>query len=359
MTHKLSQLAIGAVLFGGIADAASAEQITVVSWGGAYTAAQDRAFYQPFIERTGIRIQSVDYTGGLGEVRAQVESGNVQWDVFVGEVALSKLGCDEGILETLDHSRWPNAEDGTPATDDFMEGSLTDCGVGASIWSTALAYHSDGPAPETIADFFDLENYPGRRGLRRSADVNLEWALLADGVPPDEVYAELRTPEGVERAFAMLDLIKDEVVWWEAGAQAPQLLADGEVVMTSAYSSRIFSAAHDEGQPLEVLWDGQVWDIDVWMVPKGAPNLDNAMKFLEIAAEPELQASMTQFSSYGPTRRSGAAMIDVHETTGEPMEQYIPTAPQNLEGAIQSDSEFWAEHRDELFERFNSWLAAN
>ncbi len=50
--------------------------------------------------------------------------------------------------------------------------------------------------PETIADFFDLETFPGRRGMRRVPAVNLEFALMADGVPRDEVYATLDTPEG-------------------------------------------------------------------------------------------------------------------------------------------------------------------
>lgn len=335
----------------------AAEPLTVVSWGGAYTASQARAFHEPFTERTGIAIRSVDYSGGLAEVRVQTMADNVTWDVFVGELALAKLGCDEDILEPLDHSRWVAADDGTPAIEDFIDGALPECGVGAAIWSTVVAHRADGPAPQSIADFFDLENFPGRRGMRRSPDVNLEWALMADGVPAAEVYDVLSTPEGVDRAFARLDTIKDHVIWWEAGAQPPQLLADGEVVMTSAYSSRIFNAIHDEGQAFDILWDGQVWDIDVWMIPLGTPNLETALAFLDLAAEPERQAELTRFSSYGPTRRSAAAMIDVHETTGTPMAQFIPTAPENLENAIQANSEFWADYRDELFDRFSVWVA--
>ena len=353
-----TKLPLIAVLAGATAaPAALADPLTVVSWGGAYTASQARAFHDPFTERTGIAIRSIDYNGGLAEVRTQTMADNVEWDVFVGELALAKLGCEEGILEPLDHSRWVDAGDGTPAAEDFLEGALPECGVGAAIWSTAVAFGGDGPAPQSIADFFDLDGFPGRRGMRRSPDVNLEWALMADGVPASEVYAVLATPEGVDRAFAMLDTIKDEVVWWEAGAQPPQLLADGEVAMTSAYSSRIFNAIHDEGQAFDILWDGQVWDIDVWMIPAGTPNLETALAFLDLAAEPERQAELTRFSSYGPTRRSAAAMIDVHETTGTPMGQFIPTAPQNLENALQANADFWADNRDELFERFNVWLA--
>ena len=142
-----------------------------------------------------------------------------------------------------------------------------------------------------MADFFDLENFPGKRGLRRGPKPNLEMALMADGVPADYVYIVLSTEEGVDRAFAKLDTIKDSVVWWEAGAQPPQLLADGEVVMTTAYNGRIFNAVAAEGKPFTIVWDGQVYDIDLWAIPKGAPNKDLAMEFMVFSTETEQLAA--------------------------------------------------------------------
>lgn len=334
------------------------DAITVVSWGGAYTDAQRQAFYEPFTAATGIRINSVDYNGGMGQIKAQVDSGNVTWDVVVGEKALAEIGCFDNILERQDAGTLPPAPDGTPAAEDFIEGTIGECGIGSVIWSTAVAYNQnafpDG-GPQTINDFFDLEKFPGRRGLRKSADVNLEWALLADGVPADQVYELLETEEGINRAFAKLDTIKGNVVWWEAGSQPPQLLADGEVVMTSGYSSRIFNAINDENQPFTIVWDGQVWDRDVWMIPRGTPRLEAATQFVNFTSETEQQAAITNSSSYGPVRESAIALIGQHATTGVEMRNFVPTA--HLENAIESDSEFWATYRDELFERFNSWLA--
>ncbi|MFD1883017.1 ABC transporter substrate-binding protein [Paracoccus pacificus] len=339
--------------------AVAQDAINVVSWGGAYTDAQRQAFYEPFTAATGIKINSVDYNGGLGQIKAQVDSGNITWDVVVGEKALAEIGCFDNILEKQDTATLPPAPDGTPATEDFIEGTLSECGIGSVIWSTALAYNQEAfpnGGPQTIADFFDLEKFPGRRGLRKSADVNLEWALLADGVPRDQVYKVLETEEGVNRAFAKLDTIKDSVVWWEAGAQPPQLLADGEVVMTSAYSSRIFNAINDEKQPFTIVWDGQVWDRDVWMIPKGTQKLEAAVKFVDFASETAQQAAITNASSYGPVRKSAIALIGKNAKTGVDMKDFVPTA--HLENAIESDSEFWSTYRDELFERFNSWLAS-
>ena len=141
--------------------------------------------------------------------------------------------------------------------------------------------------PTTAADFYDLAKFPGKRGLRKGAKGNLEFALMADGVAPADVYAMLGTPEGVDRAFAKMDSIKSDVVWWEAGAQPPQLLADGEVAMTTAYNGRLFAAAIGEGKPFQIVWDGQVYENEMYVVPKGAPNKDEAMDFIAYATSTE------------------------------------------------------------------------
>ena len=358
MKRFLTSVAVLAIAAGGLsAPVFAADAITVVSWGGAYTEAQRQAFYEPFTKATGITINSVDYNGGLGQIKAQVEAKNVTWDVVVGEKALAEIGCFDTILEKQDPALLPAAKDGTPADQDFIEGTISDCGIGSVIWSTAIAYNTSKLAdgPKTIADFFDLKKFPGKRGLRKSADVNLEWALLADGVPAADIYKVLATKEGVDRAFAKLDTIKSSVVWWEAGSQPPQLLADGEVVMTSAYSSRIFNAINDEKQPFTIVWDGQVWDRDVWMIPRGTRNLDAAKQFVNFSSETEQQAAITNSSSYGPVRKSAIALIGKNAKTGVEMKDFVPTA--HLDNAVESDSEFWSTYRDELFARFNSWLA--
>ena len=136
--------------------------------------------------------------------------------------------------------------------------------------------------------------------MRKGAKANLEMALMADGVPAAEVYAMLETPEGVDRAFAKLDTIKADAIWWEAGAQPPQLLADGEVVMTTAYNGRIFAAAVAEGKPFEVVWDGQVYEYDLFVIPKGAPNLDAAMEFIKFSTDTQRLADQANWISYGP-----------------------------------------------------------
>ncbi|NBW25913.1 MAG: extracellular solute-binding protein, partial [Betaproteobacteria bacterium] len=101
-------------------------------------------------------------------------------------------------------------------------------------------YGANGP--KTLEDFFNVTKFPGKRGLKKDPSVTLEWALMADGVAVNDVYKVLGTPAGVDRAFKKLDTIKSSIVWWTAGAQPPQLLASGEVVMTHSWHGRIVDA---------------------------------------------------------------------------------------------------------------------
>lgn len=338
---------------------ALAEEVTVMSWGGAYTKSQVEAYHKPFIAETGIAVNSVDADNPATPIKAQVEAGNVSIDVADVEYSDAVRLCDEGLIEEIDHSMLPAAPDGTAAVDDFIEGALPDCAVANIVWSTVFAYNADNAAavPTTVADFFDTAKIPGKRGLRKSAKATLEFALMGDGVPAAEVYEVLDTDEGVDRAFAKLETIKDDIVWWEAGAQPPQLLADGEVVMSTAYNGRIFNAAVAEGQPLEVVWDGQLLDFDLFVIPKGAPNKEAALKFITFATDTQRLADQASWISYGPARKSSGALVGLYSDGKTEMGPHMPTSAENLGNALVNDFDFWADKDTELAERFNAWLA--
>ena len=87
--------AVGALAFG---VAAAQADVTVVSWGGAYTMSQQRAYGDTW---TGGTVIWENYNGGLGEVRAQVEADNVTWDVLDVLPHEARVGCDEGLFEEL------------------------------------------------------------------------------------------------------------------------------------------------------------------------------------------------------------------------------------------------------------------
>ena len=222
-----------------------------MSWGGAYTKSQVEAYYKPFTAETGINVVSVDADNPATPIKAQVEAGNVTVDVADVEFADAVRLCDEGLLEEIDHSILAAGRRRLAAEDDFVPGSLVDCVVAddrlsrsSSPTTRPSSRRSRRPSPTSSTS----RSSPASARMRQDAKSNLEMALMADGVPAAEVYDVLGTPEGVDRAFAKLDTIKDDTIWWEAGAQPPQLLADGEVVMTTAFNGRIFAAAIDRGQ---------------------------------------------------------------------------------------------------------------
>ena len=196
--------------------------------------------------------------------------------------------------------------------------------------------------------------------MRKSPKVTLEFALIADGVPVMKSMTCLAQMRVLDRAFAKLDTIKDDVIWWEAGAQPPQLLADGEVIFTTAWNGRIFNAVAAEDQSFEMVWDGQIYDLDLWVIPKGSKNLDAALDFVSFSTATEQLAAQASWISYGPAPCViRGADWRYHADPSNNMADHMPTAPANFKNALQNDFEFWADNSDELNERFNAWLAVN
>ena len=306
LARKVAMPVISLFLVAGSITSAQAVELVVVSWGGAYSASQQKAYHDPFMaENPDITIINDDSASeGVAKLRAQSEVGNVTWSLLDAIAADSIALCDEGLIEEVDHDAiLAPAPDGTPASEDFGEMIVSPCFIPQIVYSTTFGYRTDlvPEAPTSISDvFFDLETIPGKRSLEKKPINNLEWALIADGVSADDVYDVLDTPEGVAQAFAKLDSIKDQVVWWTRGAQPTQLLADGEVVMASAYNGRLFSAIEEENQPIGMMWDWQVFDIDGWVIPKGISNRDEVLKLLHYATDTQRLADQAKYISYGP-----------------------------------------------------------
>ncbi|WP_151718098.1 ABC transporter substrate-binding protein [Gemmobacter serpentinus] len=348
---------------GGLAVPAMAQEITVMGWGGAYSASQVEAYHKPFAEKTGTKVVSVDADNPATPIKAQVSAGNVTVDVASVEIADAVRLCDEGMIIPIDAASLPAGVDGVAAVDDFIEGTLTECMIPTDIFSTIVAFDAskfpEGAAPATIADFFDTAKFPGKRGLKKGAKATLEMALMADGVPAADVYATLETPEGLDRAFAKLDSIKKDAVFWEAGAQPPQLLADGEVSMTMGWNGRIYNAAVQDNKPFKIIWDGQVFEWEGYVIPKGAPNEATALEFVKFATSSEPLAKAAEHISYGPPRKSSAPLVGNVFGTDVPMSPNLPTSPENMTNALASSLDFWVDRDSELNERFNAWLSAN
>ncbi len=338
-------LSLAALAALGAGPAQAQEELAVMSFGGAYQQAWRKAVFEPYTAQTGIKIIEQEYGGEIAKIKAMIESGNVTLNAVDVDAPTLLQGCDEGIFEKIDWAK-------IGPQDDWLDGTTSKCGVGTIVYATILAYDGAKLAngPTRIADLFDTQKFPGKRGLWKNPATNLEFALLADGVAPDKVYETLATPQGVDRAFAKLDTIKSSIVWWEAGAQAPQLLASGEVAMTTAWNGRIHNA-NQEGKDFRIVWDHEILDSNYWVIPKGAKNQAGALAFIQYAIEPKTLAGVSQYIPYGPVRKSAARFV-LREVAPN-----LPTSPRNMHGALTLDNGFWADHGDEIRRRFTTWIA--
>ncbi|NNE53999.1 MAG: extracellular solute-binding protein [Sulfitobacter sp.] len=346
------------------ADGHMASEMTIVSWGGAYSNSQQQAYHNPYMEKTGVTIINDESSAeAVAKLRAMNEAGNVTWDVVDVVAADAIRLCDEGLAMEIDaDEQLAPAPDGTSASDDFGDLLVSDCFIPQIVYSTTFGYRTDmvGDNPPTsVCAVFDTETYPGKRALEKRPINNMEWALLCDGVPKDEVYDVLETEEGQQQALDKLGTIKDDVIWWSAGADTPQLLADGEIVMGSTYNGRLFSVIEEQNQPVAMLWDAQVFDLDGWIIPAGLSDerKARALDYIMFATDTQRLADQAKYISYGPARMSSAPLVGQHAELGIDMAPHMPTDPENAKNTFLYNYEFWADYRDDIDAKFQAWLA--
>ena len=359
MTGTALALAVPPVLAQDMSDS-----MTIVSWGGAYQRSQNEAYVKPYTDMNADMTVTWDESSNeaVAKLRAMNEAGNITWDLVDVVAADAIRLCDEGLaMEYNPDQLLEPGDDGTPASEDFGDLIVSDCYIPQIVYSTTFGYRTDmvGDTPPTeVCDVFDLDAYPGKRALERRPINNMEWALYCDGVEKDDIYDVLSTEDGQDRALAKLDTIKDEVIWWSAGADTPQLLADGEIVMGSTYNGRLFSVIEEQDQPVAMLWDMQVFDLDGWIIPTGLPQdrLNRVVDFVRFATDTQRLADQAAYISYGPARESSAPLVGTHAELGIEMAPHMPTDPDNSENTLLYNYTFWADYRDDIDAKFQSWL---
>lgn len=316
------------------------ESLTVADPGGPFEAAFSEAFYRPFEEATGNEIVNIAREHQpTSQVRAIVETQSYTWDVVTVTQADQELLGPLDMLEELD---WSGEH-----MDGIMPEARTPVWMGTDVYATVLCYRTDTVEnePQSWADFWDVEAFPGRRAMRRSPIDTLEIALLADGVQPASLY-----PLDVDRALAKLDEIREHIsVWWTGGAQTSQLLQTGEVDMLPTWNARAQTVI-DAGGPVAIQWNQGLYSIEGWSIPKGNPKAALGKEFIQFCADPERQAAFTAKLAYGPTNPKA------YEFIPEERAAFLPTAPQNFEKMMLADQNWWGDHKDEAEERFNLWL---
>ncbi len=337
----------GSVLGLGVTDAvAQKKTLTISSWGGAFQKAQKEAWFGIVEKELDVVIKE-DNTSGVADVRAQVASGKPTWDLSTQGAYSCALLQKEGRLEPL-------SPEAIAASADVPASLKSDHWVSQIVYSVAIGWRDKaypGKEPPGWEAFWDTKNFPGQRSIRRHPIYALEMALIADGVPMDKLY-----PLDVDRAFKKLEQVKPHVlVWWNSGAQSAQVLKDGEVDMVAAWNGRIQALETEpegKGGKIKTTFNQQILVSDCWLVPKGAPNKDLAMKAIAIMMRPEVNARISLFINYAPSNLKGfdAGVIPKEKLAG------LPNSPENVKKGFIQSVDWWVANADEMVKRFDAFL---
>ncbi|MBL6853240.1 MAG: extracellular solute-binding protein [Alphaproteobacteria bacterium] len=334
--------------------------LTVATWPGPYGRAQASAMFRTFGEANSYDVRIALYDGGLKELRQMVGRGQYDWDAVDLELPDAIAACRLGLLEHIDAAQLPAGADGVPSAKDFVKNAVGPCWTGSVVYSQVITYSTrrfpGASGPRTAADFFDLQHFPGTRALRRNAKFNLELALLADGMNPADVYDALLTPVGIDRALTKLSTLKGSLVWWDDSADAVAMVNDGRAAMATALNGDVYDAAQHH-HAVGVVWDRQLYELDVFGVPKGTPRKDVAMDFVRFATDSQPLANVAAWVGYGPARRSALPLVGRNPETNSDMTPFLPTLPAHFATAFAVDDEWWQLHGADIESRWQVWLA--
>ena len=322
---------------------ADGHSVMFASWGGSFQDALRTTMLTPAAEKLGIEVEE-DTTNGIQDVRSQISAGAVSWDVTEQELSVCETLKQEDSLEPLDYSLINSA--GIPP--ELVNSHY----VGLLAFTKVISYRQDkfgDNGPQSWADFWNVEKFPGKRGMHGKVNYNLEAALMADGVAKSEIYNVLSTKEGLERAWAKLaEIVPHVTVWYRGGAQSAQLMRDGEVDMIHMGQNHV-GYINESGIGVNFTFDGGTMDVDCLLVPKGAPNKDNAMRLINEMVSAEAQARLVKIMPFG-TANSGAYSVGI---LTEDEATKLPTYPDNYAQQLVIDPSFYIGQLSELTERFD------
>jgi putative spermidine/putrescine transport system substrate-binding protein len=327
-----------ALLVPGAARAAN-ERIVYANWGGSWEKAMRRAWADPFTKETKIQVVSAS-DNSLGRLQAMVQAGKVEWDLMEGLPELARVGAERGLLEKLDFS--VIKRDGMMKRPEFFN----DYSIPEVIFGRVLIYDKRLPKkPTNWASFWDVKTFPGKRTFYNKVESGiLEAALLADGVPADKLY-----PLDVDRAFKKLSELREHIIWYTSVTQSEQVMRDGQATMGLLADGRALSVKNG-GAPVEIAMDVGLLTWSVFVVPKGAPNKEAAMRFLAFVLDERRQTAVAMEYNYGPTVPAAWKNI--------PAERHnlISGGPNVEKTAVFLNADWWTANLQPVTEKFQQWL---
>ena len=322
------------------------QQLSVAAWPGAYGAAQEKAILAPAAETLAISLKRLEAK------RDELVDADV---VEVTQAELLK-GCANGQLAKFDAAKLQSSANGKAASTDFLDGAVSECGVGSFAWSALLLIDRSKfkSAPETVADVFDTKRFKGKRAFIKKAENLFEFAAIATGSMPEIVYADLQNPLRLQSIMQRLEAMLPSIVWVDSQSAALEKLGTGEAAFAMGYSGRAFRKIIAGN--IAALWDAHVYDFTSWAISAKTQMQDLAARFIALATSPDYLTAQARIWPYGPMRKSAAETVGKHTVLDIALAPYIPTSSTRLSQAIRHDAVFWAKHGPTLNDRLAALL---
>lgn len=322
---------------------AQQRELTVVGFGGGFQDAARKALFQPFAAAAGIAVRDDTYNGEMARIYAMVRNRDVVWDLVMVEAPELARGCEDGVFAKIDWAAMGRER--------FIPAGVADCGVGAVAWGAAVFWDTARTpnGPRSFAEFLDVQRFPGKRALRSGPKMTLEIALMADGVAQGDVYRVLATKEGQDRAFAVLERLRPNLVFWRAGAQPFQLVGSGEVAYATGYTGRVVQA-NAAGAKLAMNWDTLLYSVDYWAVVQGGPRMADAARMIHWMTELDPLLELAKIWPASPAHRAFAERADLRAANPD-------SVATNAGRGLFIDTQFWVENGEDLEKRFAAWAA--
>ncbi len=353
--NAITGLAAAAVL--GLAGAAMAEgpvagevaegslagkTMTFVSYGGIYQDGQTKSL-DDFVQKSGVTLLS-DGPTELAKIQAQVEAGNVMWDVVDTGDYMPFVHCGT-LFQKLDFTKIDTSK--IPA------GQVGECSVPAMNYGVMFLYNKDiykDNPPQSWADFFDVEKFPGTRGIPGYADPEgymVELGLLNDGVAKDQLF-----PADIDRGLNKWRSIRDNLILWTTGAESQQMMEAGEADMVMVWSGR-GKAALENGANYEPVWQDWIVVKDQMTIPVGVKDTDAAHALINAYLGKRAQEIMAEETSYSPIN------VDAQPKVDELTAAFMTNTPEKQAMAYNHNIEYWVKNYDTLSEKWAEFVAGN
>ncbi|MGI5373345.1 extracellular solute-binding protein [Streptomyces sp. CA-251387] len=316
--------------------------VVVRDSGGSYGAALQKAIYTPFTQETGISVKVLNLDDA--PLLAQIRQGRPQCDLINITMMSHTKYVAQDALETLDRDRIKSLKSAK-----IPENQITDHAISHSFYGQCMAYRTDafgGRKPETWADFWDIKAFQGGRSMcNPDGDLpELEFALLADGVPMDKLY-----PLDVDRAFKVLSRLRSDIKkFWDSGPLPGVLLSRQEVTMSTVWDGRI-ADLQKQGVPVERQLNGMRRQFQGYAIAKGAANADAAYQLMDFSLRPESQAALAKAFPSNPASPVAYAKLTEDERNA------LAGAPQYYDKGFDTDTDWWLKNEAAVTKRWLEW----